>query len=123
MGKSIRTDNTQLGKWGEQEAAVFLQRKGYQIVAQNHRTPYGEIDLVAEDAGGLIFVEVKTRRSTEYGLPEEAVTELKRSHMIDSAESYLQEQPDFSGDWRIDVIAILVEKHKQVEIKHFENIA
>jgi len=123
MGKSNGTDKVQLGKWGEQQAASFLEGKGYQIIEQNVRTPYGEIDLIAKNSGALVFVEVKTRRSTAYGHPEEAVTDLKRSHMIDSAESYLQEHPDCDGDWQIDVIAVLAKSGSQLEIQHFENIA
>ncbi|MEN8241599.1 MAG: YraN family protein [Chloroflexota bacterium] len=123
MGKSTGIDKIQLGQWGELQAAKFLKEKGYQIIEQNVRTPYGEIDLVAKFAGALIFVEVKTRRSNEYGHPEEAVTDLKRAHMIDSAESYLQEHTDFNGDWQIDVIAVLAKSKSQLEFHHFENIA
>ena len=113
--------NIQLGKWGEQQAEKFLLEKGYQILTRNVRTPYGEIDLIAQKDEILVFVEVKTRSSRTYGNPEEAVTETKLTHMIDSAESYLQENTDSLQDWRIDVIAVTKTSGYNPEIIHFEN--
>jgi putative endonuclease len=122
MGNSKGTDKIQLGKWGELQAVKFLEGKGYQINDQNVRTPYGEIDLIAEYLGNLVFVEVKTRTSSDFGNPEEAVTELKLAHMIDSAESYLQEHTERDGDWQIDVIAVRAKHGRVPEIIHFENV-
>ena len=96
-----------LGDWGEQQAAEYLQQKGYKILHRNVRTPYGEIDLIAECSAVLVFIEVKTRSSLAYGHPEEAVDDQKITHMIESAESFLQENPEFNQDWRLDVIAIV----------------
>ena len=115
-----------LGRWGEDQAEQYLLRRGYAIVGRNVRTRYGEIDLVArqESASGAatVFVEVKTRRSAAYGLPEEAVTARKQAHLLAAAQSYLQAHPELDGDWRVDVIAIRKERAGQAaEITHFEN--
>jgi putative endonuclease len=112
-----------LGQWGESKAAEYLQTKGYQVLACNVVTPYGEIDLLATHLEELVFVEVKTRRSRAYGNPETSITPKKMQHMIDSALAYLQEHPEYTGDWRIDVIAIQKLPNDQVEITHFENVS
>ena len=76
MGKS-----NALGAWGEEKAARFLMDQGYHIIQRNYHSRYGEIDLIAEDEEYLIFVEVKLRRSVSHGLPEEAVTPVKREKL------------------------------------------
>ena len=118
----------ELGKWGEQLAADFLIKQGYSILAQNARTPYGELDLVAKQTGSfkrdettIVSVEVKTRRSQSHGYPEESVTTRKQEHLISAALHFLQENPDLKSDWRIDVIAIEHYKNQEPIIRHFEN--
>ena len=118
----------ELGKWGEQLAADFLIKQGYSILAQNARTPYGELDLVAKQTGTfkrdettIVFVEVKTRRSQSYGYPEESITTRKQEHLISAALHFLQENPDLESDWRIDVIAVEHYKNREPIIRHFEN--
>jgi putative endonuclease len=110
-----------LGAWGEAEAARYLEGRGCEIVARNWRTVGGELDLIVRQGEVLVFVEVKTRRSTAFGLPEAGVSWRKRQHLLLAARTYLaQEQPDFRGDWRIDVIALLLGPDG-VEIAYFEN--
>ena len=122
----------ELGRWGEALAADYLVDQGYTIVARNERTPYGEIDLVAQKVSGptvesrqsqevLVFVEVKTRTSQSFGYPEEAVTPRKQMNLISAAQHYLQEHPDLDLDWRIDVIAIERYPDRAPIIHHFEN--
>ncbi len=111
-----------LGRWGENLAAEFLSQKGYAILARNTRTPYGELDVIAQHAEGLVFVEVKTRSSTSLGLPEISVTSAKQSHLRSAAQAYLQAHPESPADWRIDLIAILRIPGQDVQIEHFENI-
>lgn len=101
-----RLEKQALGRWGESVAAEYLKNRGYEILARNVRTPYGELDLVTRKLGVMVFVEVKTRSGGAYGVPEEAVTAVKQAHLRDSAQHYLQCNPDLDGDWRIDVIAI-----------------
>ncbi|KAA3648764.1 MAG: YraN family protein [Chloroflexi bacterium] len=111
-----------LGRWGEQRAANFLQAKGYELIDTNVRTEYGEIDIIARSGRELVFVEVKTRSSDTFGHPEEAITEAKQQHMIDSAEAYLQSSAQDDALWRIDVIAIQRNSGDDTpEILHIEN--
>lgn len=95
-----------LGRVGERLAAATLQQRGYRIIERNFRCPLGEIDLVAEESEDLVFIEVKTRRGTAYGLPEEAVTSRKSRKLQEVAACYLDlhDLPDCS--WRIDVVAV-----------------
>ena len=127
----MKTSAQRVGHWGEELAAGYLRQNGYTLLEQNARTPFGEIDLVAwqpprdkpsEGGASIVFVEVKTRRSTAFGLPEQAVTARKRAHMLAAAQSYLLAHPDLSGAWRIDVIAIRrARTDVPPEIVHFEN--
>lgn len=110
-----------LGRWGEERAAEFLEAKGYEVLGHNIRTEYGEIDLLARYHDILIFVEVKTRSSLDFGHPEEAVTDSKKQHMADAAESYLQSHPEHEADWRVDVITVRRRANQRQEIAHFEN--
>ena len=81
-----------IGRLGEELAAEHLQRLGYEIVARNHRTRYGEIDLVAQDGGMLVFVEVKTRRGA--GRPWDNLDERKRRQVRRMAIAFLSEVED-----------------------------
>ena len=110
-----------LGRWGEKAAEQFLTEKGYEILDRNARTEYGEIDLVARKGQETVFVEVKSRSSTQFGFPEESVTEIKQQHLRDAAEMYLQAHPEFSGNWRIDVISVQRARGGPPEIVHLEN--
>jgi putative endonuclease len=112
------THNQLLGRWGESIAADFLLQRGFKLIAQNVRTTAGEIDLIVEKDGKVVFVEVKTRSNTQTVYPEEAVTDEKLEHMLDSAEIYLADHPEISENWRVDVIAIIGHpgsSHPQIE--------
>jgi putative endonuclease len=116
-----------IGKWGENQAANFLEQRGFRILDRNARTPYGEIDLVAcQESEGrpplVVFVEVKTRTTREYGRPEQAVTARKQTHLLAAIQAYLLEHPELEGDWRVDVIAIYRNRRgADPEINLFEN--
>ena len=114
----MSTRNRRVGAWGESVAAGYLQAHGYHVVAKNARTPYGEIDLVAQREDLTIFVEVKTRTSASLGPPEVAVTPRKQAHMLAAAEHYAQEHA--INHWQIDVIAVLKRSGMGPEITHFE---
>jgi putative endonuclease len=111
--------NQRIGKWGEQAAAEFLLERGYMIVAQNFRTPYGEIDLVAQQGEITIFIEVKTRTSNSMGLPEESITPRKRQHMISAAEYYASQRE--IDHWQIDVLSVEGKPGSEPVITYFEN--
>ncbi|MEX1071755.1 MAG: YraN family protein [Anaerolineales bacterium] len=109
------------GSWGEQTAAGYLEKLGYEILGHNVRTQYGEIDLIARHASTMVFVEVKTRSSSEYGYPEESITPAKQQHMLDAAQDYLQAHPELDGEWRVDVVSIRRLTNQHSEITHIEN--
>jgi len=111
--------NQRIGKWGEEAAAEFLVQRGYVIIAQNFRTPYGEIDIVARQGDITIFLEVKTRTSNTMGLPEASITPRKRQHMISAAEYYAAEGE--IDHWQIDVVSIEGTPGKEPKITYFEN--
>ena len=114
--------NISLGQWGETIAHDYLVEHGYKVIERNFRTEYGEIDLIAEQDGVTVFVEVKTRTGNQYGNPEGAITPEKTLHMVESAQAYVQNNADLTGGWRIDVIAIRRgASEKSPEITHFEN--
>lgn len=97
-----------LGARGEALAAAYLQQRGYAIRETNWRCRVGEIDIVAVDGGCLTFVEVRTRRGSAFGTPEESITAAKQAKLIEVAQTYLQEHEgeQLPEDWRIDVVAV-----------------
>jgi putative endonuclease len=111
--------NQKIGRWGEEAVAAYLKERGYEIMARNVRTPYGEIDIVAKQADLMIFVEVKTRTSNKMGLPEESVNLRKQAHMLACAEHYAAENA--IDHWQIDVIAVEGKRGLEPKITHFEN--
>ncbi len=112
----------QVGRWGEQLAEQFLLERGCQLIERNARTPYGEIDRIVRQDGVTVFVEVKTRSSLAFGLPEESITARKREHLLNASQAYLQAHPELDGDWRVDVIAIQGRPgQKDPQIVWFEN--
>ncbi len=111
--------NQQIGRWGEQAASEYLQKKGYTILRRNARTPFGEIDIIAQQGEFIIFVEVKARTNRAFGTPEMAVTPLKQQHLLAAAEHLAAELE--ADSWQVDVIAVEKQKNKTIEIVHFEN--
>ncbi|OEU62619.1 MAG: YraN family protein [Desulfuromonadales bacterium C00003094] len=106
-----------LGKWGEEQAARFLRRSGMKIVARNLSTPVGEIDIIARKGKILIFAEVKTRRSSAYGAPQEAVGAAKQRQILRAASWYLNDQGWQDLQPRFDVLAVQV-VDDQAQIEH-----
>ncbi len=94
-----------LGAWGETLAVQELERRGLQVRERNVRTREGEIDLVAQEGPFLVLVEVKTRRGSRFGAPEEALTPDKQARLIALGEAYVAEV-GWEGPWRIDVVGI-----------------
>jgi len=95
-----------LGDFGERVAAAHLEANGYHIRERNFRVAEGEIDIIAERDGTLVFVEVRTRRGGSRGTAAESVTARKAAHLLAVAQAYAQERPDCPPDQRIDVIAL-----------------
>lgn len=97
-----------IAKRGESLAIAHLKARGYDILEQNYRAIRGEIDLIAQDSDFIVFVEVKTRRSLKFGLPQTAVTTQKQRQISKVALAYLQAKNLFDAPCRFDVIAIHV---------------
>lgn len=98
-----------LGKTGEDLAVSHLKNLGYIIRERNFRIRGGEIDIIAEHQGSLVFIEVKTRSSTRFGSPLEAVGGAKQKQIIHTAQHYLQKHDLFNSDIRFDVLGILTQ--------------
>lgn len=95
-----------LGRKGEDISVEFLRKQGYKIIKRNYRCSLGEVDVIARDKQVICFVEVKTRRTDRYGLPEEAIDSYKQRRLARVALSYLKEKKLFNQDIRFDVVSI-----------------
>ena len=108
-----------LGFTGEQMAKEFLIQKGYEILDENWVYERAEIDLIAYVNHMIIFVEVKTRSSTGFGLPEDFVNSAKQQLIASAADEYI-EIMNHQGEVRFDIISILFTKNNHI-IKHIED--
>lgn len=95
-----------LGRRGEDLACRELRRRGYAILARRFRTRFGEIDIVADDGGTLVFVEVKTRRNTAFGGATAAVNAAKQRRLVNMARSYLLGLAGRAPPCRFDVVGV-----------------
>lgn len=102
------------GRAGEAAAADVLRRNGYEILRSNYRTAEGEIDIVARHKKQMVFVEVKTRRSHSFGLAEESMTPTKVHRLVAAAQTCLAESDQLQADWRIDLLAIQMDRRGRV---------
>ncbi len=110
-----------LGDFGERVAAAHLEAKGYRIRERNFRTREGEIDIIAERRGTLVFVEVRTRRGEAMGSALESVTQSKAERIVAVAQAYVQANEDCPADQRIDVIALsLAPDGRVLSLEHIE---
>src|SRR5437867_859754 len=97
-----------LGERGEKFAARYLRRQGYKILVRRFKSRAGEIDLVCRQKDWLVFVEVKTRKSDNYGTPSEAVTREKQKHMSKVALEYLRLLDNPQIRWRFDIVEVIM---------------
>ncbi len=109
-----------IGQQGEEMARDYLTKKGYKILHNNFRSSNSEVDIVAEWENQLIFVEVKTRSSVSFGQPEIFVSQEKKRHMKKVARGYIH-YINFNGEVRFDIISVVLEPQKEVQITHFED--
>ena len=94
------------GREGEAAAIDYLKKRRYQILEQNFRCQFGEIDVITQKSGVLCFVEVKTRHNASHGSPAEAVTRYKQRKIIQTALYYLQQKDPGHADMRFDVVTV-----------------
>jgi putative endonuclease len=110
-----------LGRYGEDRAAIYLQDRGYEIIDRNWRSRSGEIDLVARDRDRLVFVEVKTRNGSGYGHPFESITKDKVARMRRLVADWCQAKEVSGVKVRLDAISVLVSGGR-VSIEHLKQV-
>jgi len=110
-------NNMALAKIGEDLAVSYLSEKKYQILARNVRYKEGEIDIVSKCDQVLVFVEVKTRKNINFGFAEESFNDLKRQRLLEAIQKYIYLN-NYSGDWRVDLIAISL-KGDKASLRHY----
>jgi len=113
--------NKILGVRGEDLAAAYLERLRYRIIDRNFRCRGGEVDIVARDGKTLVFVEVKTRRTAGYGVPQLAVTPFKQRQISKAALAWLARKGMLDVSARFDVIAITILSPDAPRIEHITN--
>ena len=119
----------EIGILGETIAKNYLKAHGYEIIEQNFRTRYGEIDIIAFQNSGedkqeepLVFVEVKTRTGNQFGYPEQSITSTKVEHILAAITEYLQKENKLDEAWQVDVISIEINDKQKPIVTHYENV-
>lgn len=114
--------NQQTGKKGETIAVTFLKQKGYSIIDTNWSSRFGELDIIAKHNNTFVFIEVKTRHSTNTETAFASITPSKREKMIRTIYQYLHEH-DIDDDmlWQIDAIGVALRRNQSPVIDHVEN--
>jgi len=110
-----------VGRRGEKIALAFLKKRGYHILDTNFRCQLGELDIIAEEGGQIVFIEVKTRQSFDFGLPEESLNYPKRQRLTRLALFYLSRYNLKKVSSRFDVVAILLDEKKVKDIRLIKN--
>ena len=99
-------DRLKFGREGESAAIAFLKKQGYRILEKNFRSKVGEIDIIAEQAGVIVFIEVKARTNHEFGHPFNALTPTKQKKITQTAQSFLVRKRIADKPMRFDVVAL-----------------
>lgn len=105
-GLPTHHDAAARGAFGEAAALRILHEQGYAVLERNWRYHPYEIDIIARDQQTYVFVEVKVRKNSQFGAPEEAVTAGKLARIAEAGQRYLDQIGQSSADWRIDIVAI-----------------
>ena len=114
--------NQELGQLGEKLAKKFLEERDYEIICRNFKSRQGEIDIIAKDKDEtIVFVEVKTRTSLEFGSPAEAVDETKIEHITKTAKYYLYSNRIKDKNIRFDIIEVFIYKGRY-KVNHIKQI-
>jgi putative endonuclease len=112
-----------IGKLGEDKACEYLREHGYKIIERNFRKGYGEIDIVAIYKQTLVFIEVKTRTSNQFGTPLEAITYWKLKSLIKTAQYYKMVHRNLPESLRIDAVAVILNGDEVQSIEITKNIS
>ena len=115
--------HNELGQWGEDLAVAYLQGKGYQIVERDWKSGHRDIDIIARDeAGTIVFVEVKTRRNRVFGEPEEAIDFWKLQSLQQAINHYVKFR-HINSEVRFDIISIVGTIGSEPEINHIKDVS
>ena len=114
-------ERLQFGREGESAALTFLKKKGYRILEKNFRSKVGEIDIIAEQGGVIVFIEVKARAGHEFGHPFMAITPAKQRKIIQTAKSFLARKRISDRPMRFDVVALTSDTPGSWKIELLEN--
>lgn len=109
------------GTAAEKLAARLLVSRGMRVIGMNVRCRFGEIDIVAEEDGTVVFVEVKSKRGRRRGLPEEMLTRQKRLRLTRLASAWLQRHHRPASPARFDVVAVEWREAGQPDVRHYRN--
>ncbi len=113
-------DKRKLGANGEDIACKYLEKQGYKILERNkHYSRFCELDIIAKYKDTTVFVEVKTRRTNDFGTPVEAITKSKFQNIVKGVQYYLSENK--VHDYRIDVVGITL--RPEIKIEHLKNVS
>lgn len=110
-----------LGDRGEKLAVKYLKQQRFRILDTQHRNTYGEVDIIAKDGDCVVFVEVKTRSSTDAGRPLEAVDRRKQQRLTRIALAWLKQKKKLGDSARFDVVSIVWRDKAEPELQHFRN--
>jgi len=110
-----------LGRSGEEAAVQYLKKHKYRVISRSFRFFRGEIDIVAFDRNTLVFFEVKTRKSSEFGFPEESVTPSKQRQIRKVAQGFLDRNKLHDVECRFDVLSLVLNDKGQFEITHIKD--
>ncbi len=113
--------HNELGKWGEDQAAAFLEHHGYRIIERDWKSGRRDIDIIATDGNEVVFVEVKTRRNRLYGEPEEAVDYHKLQSLRIAINHHIQYHR-INSEVRFDIITVVGMIGREPEIDHIKNV-
>ena len=116
-------DSREIGKFGEDQATIFLKKSGYKVIERNWRHKRDEIDIVSRQGNILVFVEVKTRSSESYTRGYQAVDKNKKTALARACRAYLNGLSSKPHTYRVDVVEVTLNKNENdFELTHIENI-
>ncbi|MCX7719844.1 MAG: YraN family protein [Dictyoglomus thermophilum] len=107
-------NNKEIGKLGEDFTIDFLNKRGFIILERNYKVPLGEVDIIAQKGDLLIFIEVKTRRNLDFGIPAEAVDRTKQNRIKKIAELYISTKKPKFKKIRFDIMSIILSKSGKI---------
>lgn len=113
--------HNELGKWGEEIAAAFVEKKGYEILQRDWKSGHHDLDIIAKDEDTLVIIEVKTRRNRLFGNPEEAI-DYKKRQSLQSAINHFVKSHHINAPVRFDIISIVGMIGSTPEIDHIKDV-